>query len=156
MTVNDLLLHIEQLVAPLLAEGNVDLVDLTYQKTHVGWTLCFYLDKPGGITLDDCQTWSDRIGMMLDEKNAIPRSYSLEVSSPGLNRPLKKLKDFQNYIGERVDVKLFGPLNGQKNFHGVLVGASEEIVRLRMDEGTETEISRSQIAKANLNPDIRF
>ncbi len=153
---SDLLQQIENLVTPILALDQVDLVDLTYQKSQGGWALCFYLDKPGGITLDDCSTWSRKLGDLLDQTELLQQHYSLEVSSPGLNRPLKKLKDFQNYIGENVDIKLFAPMEGQKNFHGVLLGADESTVRLRLDDQRNVTLSRDQIAKANLNPNIKF
>jgi ribosome maturation factor RimP len=148
--------RIEALVAPILSDMNVELVDLTYEKTHSGWTLCFYCDKLGGITLDDCSQLSGILGDLLDQNNVFDHPYSLEVSSPGLNRPLKKLKDFQNFIGELVDVKLYAPLEGQKNFHGVLLGANDTHIRLREDGRPEVELPRSQVAKANLNPDIKF
>src|SRR4051812_28499983 len=103
----------------MLAQQNVELVDLTYQKGPAGWTLSVYLDKPGGITLDDCSEWSHRFDETLEAGDVITHAYSLEVSSPGLDRPLKKLSDFQKFKGERVSVKLFAALEGQKNFHGL-------------------------------------
>lgn len=153
---SEILQKIEALIVPELEKNQMELVDATYQKSQGGWTLCLYLDKPGGITLDDCEAWSDKIGDLLDQNNTFDHSYSLEVSSPGLNRPLKKLKDFQNFVGERVDVKLFAPLNGQKNFHGVLLGADEAHIRIREDGRPDVELPRDQIAKANLDPDIKF
>ena len=86
---SDFLVKIEQLVTPVLEQEQVELVDLTYQKSPVGWTLCFYLDKPGGITLQDCEVWSERLGQILDQGEIIHHAYSLEVSSPGIQRPLK-------------------------------------------------------------------
>src|SRR5579859_1530705 len=118
--VSDLLTKIEQLLTPCLEQEHTELVDLTYQKSHGGWTLSLYLDKPGGITLDDCEAWSHRLGALIDASDTIDRSYVLEVSSPGLDRPLRKLKDFQRFAGQKVHVKLYAPINGQKNFHGVL------------------------------------
>lgn len=147
---------VEKLVSPVLAESQVELVDLTYQKGPGGWTLGFYLDKPGGITLDDCAMWSDRLGAVIEQSGLMERSYVLEVSSPGIDRPLKKLKDFERFIGERVHARLYGPIDGQRNFHGVLIAANEETIRIRSEEGRETEIPRVQLAKCRLNPVIEI
>jgi ribosome maturation factor RimP len=153
---NQLLTDIEKLVGPVLESERFELVDLTYQKQPGGWTLCFYLDKPGGVTLDDCQSWSDRLGSLLDQSDLIAHGYNLEVSSPGLERPLRKLEHFQKFIGERVHVKLFGPLEGQRNFHGTLAGADEKVVRVTLEDGREVALPREQIAKAKLNPVIKI
>lgn len=149
---NSIVEEIEKVTTPLLNQEKIELVDLTYQKTHAGWTLCFYLDKEGGITLDDCEKWSGKLGEIIDQSNLIDRAYNLEVSSPGIERPIKKLSDFLKYNGQRVHVKLYSPLNGQKNFHGFLKGASEEIIQLKLEEGNDVELPRSQIAKVNLDP----
>jgi ribosome maturation factor RimP len=154
MPVSELLEQIETHVGPILAAENVELVDLTYQKGPAGWTLCFYLDKSGGITLDDCAMWSDRLGQEIDAANLIERAYVLEVASPGLDRPLRKTGDFQKYAGERVHVKLFAPLNGQKNFHGELLGGDEREVRVRLEDKREVNLPREAIAKCRLDPVI--
>lgn len=153
---SDLITKIEEFVTPILEKDQVELVDLTYQKTHSGWTLSFYLDKPGGITLEDCQDWSHRLGTVLDESLLIDRSYVLEVASPGLDRALRKLKDFEKFSGQMVHAKLFAPLDGQKNFHGVLLGADEAVIRMELDDKRTVELPRSQIAKCRLNPVIKF
>jgi ribosome maturation factor RimP len=155
-SVSSLIADIENVVAPALAVQNVELVDLTYQKEHGGWTLCFYLDKPGGITLDDCARYSDELGVLVEQANLIQGKYVLEVSSPGLERPLKKLKDFERFAGERISVKLFGPLDGQKNFHGILLGADESSIRIQTDEKKEVTLPRSQVAKCRLDPIIKI
>lgn len=144
---------VQTLVAPILEQAGVELVDVTYQKGPGGWALCFYLDKPGGITLSDCEEWSRKIGEILDEKDLIPNAYNLEVSSPGLNRPLKRTADFQRFIGQRVSVRLFAPLDGRKNFQGPLRSATDDEVRVLLeDEKREAMIPRSMIAKTTLDP----
>lgn len=153
---SSLISEVENLVAPALIAQNIELVDLTYQKEHGGWTLCFYLDKPGGITLDDCARWSEELGVLVDQSNLIPGKYVLEVSSPGLERSLKKLKDFNRFMGERVSVKLFAPLDGQKNFHGALMGADESSIRIQTDEKKDVTLLLSQVAKCRLDPVIKF
>ncbi len=154
---SEILTKLEVLLAPVLNESQVELVDITYQKEQGGWTLCFYLDKPGGITLDDCQTWSDRLGDLIDQHDVIHQRYVLEVSSPGVNRPLKKIEDFKKHSGERVSAKLFAPINGQKNFHGTLLNADEESITIRLeDQKREVVLPRSQVAKCKLDPIVEF
>lgn len=154
---SELLTKIEEIVTPVLSPEGVEVVDLTYQKEHGGWTLRFYLDKSGGFSLDDCAQWSERIGSLLDAADVISHAYVLEVSSPGIERPLKKLEDFRKFIGQRASVKLFAPIDGQKNFHGVLTGCSEQTVELDLeDTRRRVSLPRTQIAKANLKPDIKI
>lgn len=153
---SEILDEIERHVTPLLSAEGVELVDLTYQKGPSGWTLCFYLDKPGGITLTDCETWSDRLGTAIDSANLIDRSYVLEVSSPGLDRALRKTSDFQRFSGERVHVKLFAPMDGQKNFHGKLLGGDDESIRMELEDGRNISLPRSQVAKCRLDPVIKI
>jgi ribosome maturation factor RimP len=153
---SELVDQIEQRVAPLLEAEGVELVDLTYGKGPSGWTLCFYMDKSGGFTLSDCEVWTDRLGPVLDESGLIDRSYVLEISSPGLDRALRKTKDFERFAGQRVHVKLYAPLDGQKNFHGNLLGGTDAEIRLRTDEGRDVALQRSQVAKCKLDPEITF
>ncbi len=153
---SDLLVKIEELITPALEKEQVELVDLTYQKSHGGWTLSLYLDKPGGITLDDCEAWSRRLDSILETAGVFERSYVLEVASPGLDRPLRKTKDFEKFAGQKVHAKLFAPIDGQKNFHGVLLGADESVVRMELDDKRRVELPRSQVAKCRLNPVITF
>ncbi len=143
-------------ITPLMAQENVELVDLTYQKGPNGWTVALFIDKPGGVSLDDCTLWSGRVGQILEETDMIPHAYSLEVSSPGLDRPLKKLADYQRFLGERVSVKLYSALNGQKNFHGILKQATEGSIVVMTDEEKEVELPIQQVAKSKLDPKIEF
>ena len=153
---SELINQVENLVGPLFLQENIELVDLTYQKGPGGWTLSFFIDKPGGVTLDDCALWNERIGQILDQHDFIPHAYSLEVSSPGLDRPIKKLSDYQRFLGERVSVKLYAPLNGQKNFHGRLKAATENEIIVSTDEKQEVTLPLQQVAKSKLDPEIEF
>lgn len=144
------------MVTPILESENVELVDLSFLKEHGGWVLRFYLDKPGGITPGDCGEWGDRLGKVLDEKDPIKHAYTLEVSSPGVYRTLKKIGDFIRFSGERVHVKLWNPINGQKNFHGKLLGADEMNVRMQLEDGREALLPRDRVAHAKLDPQIDF
>src|ERR1041384_6234193 len=95
---NQLIEQIEHMAAPILQEQQAELVDLQFVHEHGQWVLRFFLDKPGGITLDDCAVISDHIGRVLDATDIIKQHYSLEVSSPGINRPLKKESDYQRFV----------------------------------------------------------
>src|SRR5258706_1821795 len=99
--------QIEQLADPVLQEHGAEMVLVEFVHEHGSWVLRFFLDKPGGITLDDCATISEHLGRNLDATNLIPQAYALEVSSPGLNRPLRKEEDFERFKGERVDINLY-------------------------------------------------
>jgi len=152
-TKSQLLEKIEELVSPVLAENRMELVDLEFQHEHGQWILRFYLDKDGGITLDDCAMMSDRIGQVLDTDDPIPQNYSLEISSPGLYRPLRKLSDFQKYTGERVDVSLFAPQDGRRHFKGTIVSVQADNVSVE-SEGKTFVLPFASIAKAKLDPEI--
>ena len=149
LAANPVLESVWRLAAPLCRTEGVELVHVEYQREHGGLTLRLYLDKPGGITLDDCADISRQMSDLLDVGLDLPAPYRLEVSSPGLQRPLGKLSDFERFKGCRAKVRTTRPLNGQKNFSGILNGVSGPGVQLILDKGTVT-IALSDIAKAHL------
>lgn len=110
------------LAAPITERLGYELVDVEFVKEGAGWYLRIYIDKPEGVTLDDCQAVSEELGVLLDKADPIDRAYYLEVSSPGLDRPLKRDRDFEKYKGQDVDIKLYEPLNGVKDYTGRLEG----------------------------------
>lgn len=120
--------QIEKLVETLLEQESAELVDLRYAKEGPKWVLRVFIDKPGGVTLDDCAYFSDRIGSLLDSENAIGRSYILEVSSPGLDRVVKKPSDYQRFAGKAVKIRLKIAEAGQRNFHVKLIGFENDKV----------------------------
>ena len=126
--------RIEQLIEPLLQQEAAELVDLQLVHESGRQVLRFYLDKEGGITLDDCEHLSNRIGALLDEADLVSGSYVLEVSSPGLDRVLKKEKDFARFAGRAVQIRLKTPQDGRRNFHGLLQGFSEGKVRIDCED----------------------
>ena len=136
-------------VEEIVAGSEMELVDVEYVKEHDSWILRVFLDKPGGIDLDDCQSVSQILDKKLDEEDPIPGSYSLEVSSPGLERPLKKETDFQRFAGRKVQIRTYRGVHGRKNFEGVLEGLRDQNVLLQW-EGETIEIPMELIAKANL------
>ena len=141
---------VETFLIPVVEENQFELVDVEYVKEAGTWYLRAYIDKEGGISVDDCEIVSRRLGEWLDTKDFIEDSYILEVSSPGLGRPLKKEKDFVRSIGKDVDVKLYRQLNKQKDFNGALKEYDKDTVTLAMEDGTDMVFNRSDIALIRL------
>ena len=146
--------RVEAFLLPLLEENKFELVDVEYVKEAGTWYLRAYIDKEGGIAVDDCELISRRLGDWLDEKDYIDESYILEVSSPGLGRPLKKEKDFARSIGKDVDVRLYRQRDGQKEFTGRLSSYDGDTVTLQMEDGSQMTFERSGIALIRLSFDF--
>ncbi|OPX46218.1 ribosome maturation factor RimP [Ruminiclostridium hungatei] len=136
---------IMELAAPVVEALNYELVDVEFIKEGANWYLRIYIDKPGGISIDDCQAVSEQMSGILDKKDPIEQSYYLEVSSPGLERPLKTERDFVKYKGELVEVKVFQPIDGKKVFEGQLVGLIENKIVIS-DAGNDIEFDREKVA----------
>ena len=111
---------VEAFLLPVMEENGFELVDVEYVKEAGTWYLRAYIDKPGGFTVDDCEMVSRKLGDWLDKEDFIDESYILEVSSPGLGRPLKKEKDFKRSLGEQVEIRLYKAVDRQKEFVGAL------------------------------------
>lgn len=139
---------VEKIVEELLVDTNLELVAVDYVREK-DWYLRVFIDKEGGIEIDDCQELSGRLEKILDEKDFIKGSYILEVSSPGLDRELKKPKDFQRENGKVVDVSLFAPLDGNKIIVGVLKDYDGDTVTI-----DEQEISMDNVAQVRLHIDF--
>lgn len=142
--------QIEQLMTELIAGSEYELVDVEYVKEGREWYLRVFVDKAGGIDLDDCQTISEQLGARLDGLDIIGGAYILEVSSPGIDRILKKDKDFIREAGKVVDVTLYAPLNGEKNFVGELVGRDDKFLYLKEME----PLAREKVALVRLHIDF--
>ena len=127
-----------------------ELVDVEYVKEGSTWYLRAYIDKPGGIDINDCEKVSRRLSDLLDEKDYIEDAYILEVSSPGLGRPLKKEKDFKRSMGEEVEIRTYRMIDKQKEFTGVLTGYDADTVTIAMEDETEKTFDRSDIALIRL------
>lgn len=113
-----------------------------------------YIDKEGGVTIDDCETVSRKLSDLLDEEDFIPESYILEVSSPGLGRQLKKDKHFEKSIGEEVEIKLYKPIDKKKEWVGILTGYDAEVIKIQVEDGSIMEIPRKDIAVVRLTIDF--
>ena len=140
----------EEMIMPLIEQHQFELVDVEYVKEGGNWYLRAYIDKPGGITVDDCELVSRALSDLLDEHDFIEDAYILEVSSPGLGRPLKKDKDFARSIGEEVDVKTFRAIQHQKDFTGILKAYDKEKIVLELEGGEEMAFARADIALVRL------
>ena len=140
----------EALLLPLIEEHKFELVDVEYVKEGANWYLRAYIDKPGGINVDDCEVISRAFSDLLDREDFIDDAYILEVSSPGLGRPLKKDKDFKRSLGEEVEVRLYRPVNRQKEFTGILKAWDDRTVTLAFSEEEEMIFERQDIALIRL------
>lgn len=144
----------EDLILPILEVNNFELVDVEYVKEGGNWFLRTFIDKSGGITVDDCELVSRKLSDLMDEHDFIPDSYIMEVSSPGLGRHLKKDKDFTKSIGEEVEVKLFKAENKCKDFSGILKDFTSEKLMIEQGDGTMLEFVRSNVAMVRLAIDF--
>ena len=144
----------EELISPIIEQNKFELVDVEYVKEGGTWYLRAYIDKPGGITVDDCEVVSRALSDLLDKHDFIEDAYVLEVSSPGLGRPLKKEKDFARSIGEEVDVRTFRAISHQKEFTGILRDYDKEKIVLEMEDQELLEIVRADIALIRLSFDF--
>mgnify|MGYP000890916066 FL=1 len=137
----------EEILLPIVEEYGFELVDVEYVKEGSNWYLRAYIDKPGGIGVNDCEAVSRRLSDILDD---IEDSYILEVSSPGLGRPLKKEKDFRRSLGEEVEIRTYRMIDRQKEFTGILKDYDETTVTIEMEDETEKTFEKSEIALIRL------
>ena len=140
----------EQLIQPLIDANNFELVDVEFVKEGSDWYLRVYIDKDGGITVDDCELISRAFNEILDREDYISEQYIFEVSSPGLMRPLKKEKDYKRSVGKPIDIKLYKPLDKCKEFTGVLDSYDKDTVTIKMDDDTQKTFDRSNLAMIRL------
>ena len=144
----------ETLILPIITKNNYELVDVEFVKEGSNWYLRAYVDKEGGFTVNDCEKVSREFSDLLDEEDFIEESYILEVSSPGLGRPLKKDKDFERSLGEEVEVKLYKAIEEQKEFSGTLDAYDEMTVTLGFENDIKKTFERKNIALIRLAVDF--
>ncbi len=137
------------LAGPLCAAEGMELIHVEYQREPGGWVLRLFIEKPGGVSIEDCTTISRQLGDLLDIKLEADFPYTLEVSSPGPERPLSKKSDFTRFAGSSIRIRTSTPLGGQKNFKGVLEGLDDDKIRLRLNQETIV-IPYREITKARL------
>ncbi len=151
--------RVENDIAPILERLGLELVEVDWHNKGGRWNLCIYIDKPGGINLDDCENANREISDLLDRIDLVKHQYVLEVSSPGLERPLKKIKDFERFSEHAIKIITLEPLEGQKKFTGWLKGIDDDDHILLQPEGKEViiKIPFDSVARANLKfqPDFK-
>ncbi|RFA37743.1 ribosome maturation factor RimP [Virgibacillus dokdonensis] len=143
----------EELVLPILKQKNLELVDVEYVKEGKNWFLRVYIDKEGGVDITECGEVSEELSEQLDQTDPIAEAYFLEVSSPGAERPLKKKKDFEENMNKQIYVKLYEPINGEKEYEGKLVDFANDVITISYKLKTRNqtvEIPFEKIAKARL------
>ena len=142
----------EELVRPIVEEQGFELVDVEYVKEGGTMYLRAYIDKPGGIAVNDCETVSRALSDLLDKEDYIADSYILEVSSPGLGRPLKKEKDFKRSVGKAVEIRLYRAVDRKKEFEGILTAYDDQSVTIEQEDGTEQRMSVREWLSGGVSP----
>ena len=144
---------VEQLLRQPVEALGFSLCDVEFIKEHGDWVLTLYIDKEGGVSIDDCERVSRAVDPILDEADPIEQAYFLSVSSLGLDRPLRKDADFARSLGKRIEIKLFAPKDGKKEFTGELVRFDESSIVVRLESG-ELTLERKAVALAR--PELVF
>ncbi len=142
--------NIEELIIPILKELGFELIDIEFEKQRNNWFLRIYIDKIRGISIDDCEIVSKKIGGRLDDLDLIPHSYYLEVSSPGLDRPLKTDIQLKKHLGEKVEVRTYKPINGNKKHIGILEKFDKNIILIITEDGKMMELDRALVSTIKL------
>lgn len=152
---SDAVEKIQRMLDPILQSMGLVLWALEFQKQGPKWLLRIYIDRePGGVTLNDCETVSRDLSATLDVEDIIPHAYTLEVSSPGLDRALTKPEHYLRFIGSTIKIKTYQPINGEKVFRGKLLGMVENSAAVQSETGAVLEVPLSNISKASLEVDF--
>lgn len=138
------------LLEPIISDNNLELVDVEFIKEGANWYLRVYIDKENGVDIVDCEKVSRAFEEKLDEKDPIEQPYILEVSSPGIDRPLKKPEDFVKYAGEVIDIKLYKGVHGKKQHQGELISLNEGILLIRDEDGNELDFEQKDVSSVRL------
>ena len=141
--------EITSLVMPILQEMDLELVDVLYRRERSGWVLRLVIDREDGVSLDDCAAVSREVSHLLDIEDILEQAYNLEVSSPGLDRPLKSVNDFKRFAGRKAKVTTKEPIGGNQVFIGRLNTVEDELITMAVDQ-QELSIPFSEVAKARL------
>ena len=140
----------EELITPILERMHFELVDVEYVKEGGTWYLRAYIDKEGGITVNDCEAVAREMNEILDREDFVEDSYVFEVSSPGLGRPLKKEKDYVRSMGKKIEIRTYRAINREKEFYGILSAYDENTVTIKTEDETEMTFEKSDIALIRL------
>lgn len=142
---------VEDLVGPILDRNQMELVDVLFRLESGRWVLRVFIDKPGGVNVEDCASISHQIEDLIEVEEIVPRRYMLEVSSPGLDRVLKREADFRRFCGEKAHVRRKEPLAGRKNFKGRIIRCEGGVLELEDTEGERFTFSLEEIEQARLD-----
>ena len=140
----------EELIMPIIEQNHFELVDVEYVKEGDTWYLRAYIDKEGGITVNDCEDVAREMNQILDREDYVEGSYVFEVSSPGLGRPLKKEKDYVRSMGKKLEIRTYRSIDGSKEFYGTLTSYDENSVVITQEDGTARVFPREEIALIRL------
>lgn len=140
----------EELITPILERMQFELVDVEYVKEGATWYLRAYIDKEGGITVNDCEAVARKMNEILDREDYIEDSYVFEVSSPGLGRPLKKEKDYVRSMGKELEIRTYRAIDKKKEFYGILTSYDEKTVTIETEDGSELTLEKADIALIRL------
>jgi len=141
---------IQEFVEGFLPSMDLELVEIQYRQEGEGWVLRLFLDGPDGISIDKCSKVSRELSFFLDVEDLIPHAFNLEVSSPGLERPLRSMADFKRFVGKKARIKLRHPIEGQKVFIGLIGASDEHGFELQFEDGISDRFLMDQIKKARL------
>ena len=141
--------RVKSLVESYLEENGIEIVDITYKRESPGMTLRILADTANGITIAECEALSNYLSSLLDKENVIEEHYLLEVSSPGVDRPIVTDRDFERVIGKELDIRMYEPIDGKREHRGKILGMDRENIVIESG-GISTVIPRSKIAKAKL------
>lgn len=144
----------EQILLPITEQYGVSIYDVEYVKEGSDWYLRAYIDKEGGVTIEDCEKVSRAVSDVMDQDDFIEDAYILEVSSPGLGRTLKKDKHLEKSIGEEVEIKTYKPIEKQKEFSGILDSFDAESITIVLDDESKMQFARTDIALIRLALDF--
>jgi ribosome maturation factor RimP len=147
------LTHLWELFEPVVVDMGYELIEIEYLPNLNYGVLRLYIDKDSGILVEDCSAVSRQVSAILDVEDIVPGEYSLEVSSPGMDRPLRRLEDFQRFTGEVAKIKTSMPFEGQRNFKGRIIGVEEDLIIIEC-ENKEVRLPVTAIDKARLVPDF--
>lgn len=140
----------EELITPILERMNFELVDVEFVKEGGIWYLRAYIDKEGGITVNDCEAVAREMNEILDREDYVEESYTFEVSSPGLGRPLKKEKDYARSMGKELEIRTYRAINREKEFYGILKAYDDKTVTIETEDGEKLTFEKKEIALIRL------
>jgi ribosome maturation factor RimP len=140
---------VSEIVEPIVTSHGMELIGVEYRRETGGWVLRIYIDKKGGVSLDDCVLVSNEVGPVIDVEDLFQTPYTMEVSSPGLNRALKKARDFERFKGRVVKIRTHDAIGGRRNFKGRLLGCTNAVIQIGIG-GEVLDVPLLNVAKANL------